>query len=227
MTDTSDMEKVGISEEQVMSVRDRPLEESYKDHDIGHDVVVARLEAHDFIVEDHGDDARHADEVFYGDGPDLSVYVEDDNGEKVLVGYIEVKCKTDPEWFGRCNLRHFKEYVNFSNEVDVPVFIWFALVERESPVIHREAFVEVEDTDQIDSDIVDITDDDVVFYRDDIKVVDDDGGLVTVAAEDIVNVRTHDETIVDYIPAVHGNEVIELNDDDFRSWPHFLHIVDA
>lgn len=218
------LEKTGMTPEQVQAVRDRPLKDSYEVHDVGHEIIVTRLQAHDFVVEDHGDDARHADEVFYGDGPDLAVY--DSSGEELLA-YIEIKCKESPEWFGRCNLRHYNEYVNFANEVDVPVFVWFALVDQETGICHRESFIPVKDTDQISGDVVDVSEESVVFRPEDIEVVSEsDKDLRVVQASDVIGVQSRDR-VTDYIPEVHGNEVIELNDDEFRSWPHFLHTLDA
>jgi hypothetical protein len=216
------LEETGLTEEQVMAVRDRPLEESYKTHDIGMVHLRQRLNAHGFTVEEHGDDARHADEVLYGDGPDLKVY---DDGE--LVAYIELKVKTSPEWFARCNRRHYNEYVNFTNEVDEPVFIWFALVDAETEQLHRSAFFEVEDTDQIDGRVVDVTDQSMVFPSDATQPVEggpDGTQYVAVDADDIAGVRPGD-VIVDQIPSVHGNQVVCLNEDDLRSMPHFLSVV--
>lgn len=241
------LEKLDMTEEELMETRDRTLEEAYEVHDIGYDILVARLESHGFIVEDHGDDERDIDGVYLGEGPDLAIYdcgddyrenrsgvgsqyIECKTGRFVpetealeLVCYIEIKTKEDPEWFGRCNLRHFREYVNFSNDVDVPVFIWFAYIDSDAGVLHRENFVEVEDTDQIEGDVVDVSDDTVVFDKGDVDVVNNEG-LRAVEGDDIINIESSD-IIVDHIPDVWGNQVIELNDDDFRSWPHFLHQV--
>jgi len=216
------LEETGLTEEQLMAVRDRPLAESYETHDIGMVHLKARLQAHGFTVEEHGDDARHADEVLYGDGPDLKVYQDD-----TLVAYIELKVKTSPEWFARCNRRHFNEYVNFTNEVDEPVFIWFALVDSQTEQLHRSAFFEVEDTDQIDGRVVDVTDQSMVFPADATEPVEgapDGTQYVAVDADDIAGVRPGD-VIVDQIPSVHGNDVVCLNEDDLRSMPHFLHRV--
>lgn len=227
------LQDTGLTEAQVMSVRDRPLSESYETHDIGMVHLKAQLEAHGFGVEDYGDDARHADEVFYGDGPDLKVYSGDGDSEDrdadddELVAYIELKVKTSQEWFARCNRRHFNEYVNFTNEVDEPVFIWFALVDAETEQLHRSAFIEVEDTDQIDGRVVDVTDQSMVFPADATEPVEggpDDTQYVAVDASDIAGVRSGD-VIADEIPNVHGNDVLCLNEDDLRSMPHFLHRV--
>src|SRR6056297_1597839 len=107
------LQETNLTVEGVNSVRDRPLTESYKVHDFGEAILKARLQNHGYTVEDHGDNARHVDRIVFGDGPDLAVF---DDGE--LVAYIEIKCKESQQWYGRCNRRHFNEYVNFANEVD-------------------------------------------------------------------------------------------------------------
>lgn len=225
------LEDTGMTEQEVMAVRDRPLVEAYETHDVGMVHLKTRLQAHGFDVEDYGDDARHADEVFYGDGPDLKVYNGDsedrDTDDEELVAYIELKVKTSQEWFARCNRRHFNEYVNFTNEVDVPVFIWFALVDDETEQLHRSAFFEVEDTDQIDGQTIDVSEQSVVFsagVTEPVEGGDGDTQYLAVDADDIVGVRPSD-VITDYIPSVHGNQVVCLNEDNLRSLPHFLHTV--
>jgi|AKVG01.1.fsa_nt_gi hypothetical protein len=210
----------GMKKGDVEKVRDRSFLEAYEVHDVGQELLERRLEAHGFDVEQHGDDKRHADDVYYGEGPDLKVL---DDGE--TVAYVEVKTKEAVEWFGRLNLRHFREYVNFANEVSVPVFIWFSLVDEETSTVHREGFIEVEDTDQIDGDVVDVGGTEIVFHSEDARELDDEDDVYVIQGGDIVGVR-NDQTVVDYIPSVHGNEVVELNDDDFRSFPYFLHRID-
>jgi len=233
----------GLTPESLAEVRDRSLEEAYEVHDVGIDILKTQLDAHGLLYKDHGDDARHADDVYLGEGPDLAVYripdhiernadglgsqyIDTQTGQFVppaiareLVCYIEVKTKEDPEWFGRCNLRHFNEYVEFSRDVDVPVFIWFAYIDADDGQLHRDAFIEITGTDQIDKDIVDVGGSEVVFDTDDVQQVD--GELQYVDGDDIVSVH-RDDLVVDHIPWVHGNSVVELNDKDFRSFPHVL-----
>lgn len=222
------LEETNIDPEELQRVRDRSLEEAYEVHDIGQDMLIARLEASGFHVVEHGDDARHADEVFFGDGPDLAVYrdVDEDGNPVDLLCYIEIKCKEAVSWFGRCNRRHYNEYVNFSKEVETPVFIWFALVEQDSPVIHREAFVEVEDSDQLSGKVHDVTEQEVVFHEKHCYELSADSDLLAVEAEDLIEVRNGD-IIVDGIPDVWGNDVIELDDDYFRSYAHVLYQINA
>lgn len=218
------LEETNITEEELMEVRDRSLKEAYVPHDVAQDILVARLQAHGFTVVDHGDDARHADEVFFGDGPDHAIYhcPESAVDEHEPLCYIEVKSKESEEWFGRCNKRHFNEYVAQADEVDCPVFLWFALVDADANTVHREAFVEVEDVGQIEGRVTDLGNREVVFYDEDAYEVDD--GLLAVDAKDIIGVRG-DDLVVDGFPNIHGNDVVELNDDTFRSFPHFLHCV--
>jgi len=218
------LEQGNRSVAQVQAVRDRSLEEAYEVHDVGYEILVRRLQRHGFAIKDHGDDARHADEILYGDGPDLSVWSTDkDGGADELLGYIEIKTKENERWFGRCNRRHFDEYVNFSTEVDVPVFIWFALVDSEKNACLRDGFFRVEDTDQIEGDVID-TQTSVVVSENDIEPLDIDGDdrpLVAINTADIINISRGDQ-IEDTIPEVHGNEVVCLDTDQIRSTPYIL-----
>jgi hypothetical protein len=211
------LEKSNQTVEEVQAVRDRSLKEAYAIHDIGYEIIVNQLNQHGFTVEDHGDDARDADEILYGDGPDLEVLLD---GERVA--YIEIKTKEQAEWFGRCNLRHFKEYVNFSNEVSVPVFIWFGLVDAEDNICKRSGFFAVEDTDQIDGDVQDV-ETEYAFYESDIQHVSETNGetVLKVSHSDIINITRGDQ-IVETIPSVHGNEVVCLDENQLRSTPYIL-----
>jgi len=241
------LERANRTVASVQAVRDRSLVEAYEPHDFAQELLEDRLERHGFTVEQHGDDARHADEILYGDGPDLAVYrlapnvkpnecglgstfintntgrfVSSDNAYE-LVAYIEVKSKEHEKWYGRCNRRHFNEYVNFAAEVDVPVFIWFALVDADDGVCLRDDFLQVEDTDQIDGEVID-TDTEIVFEHDDIEHVtttDEGREMYAVNKKDIINVSRGDQ-ITAMIPSVHGNDVVCLNEDELRSTPYIL-----
>lgn len=224
------LEDTGLTEDAVMNVRDRSLEEAYADHDIGTTFLFRRLRSHGFTPVAFGDDKRHADAVLYGDGPDVRVcdgeIAPEEATEAELdaqtVAFIEIKTKTSQEWFGRCNRRHFTEYVNFARERETPVFIWFALIDADAEQLRRDAFFRVRDTDQAVGDVVDVTQRAVVFDSDDIYEIDD--GYVAVAADDVVGVRPRD-TVVEEIPNVHGNDVVCLDEDELRSFPHFLRVV--
>jgi len=216
------LEETTLTVEQLMQVRDRGLAEAYVPHDVGTEYITTKLETHGYHIQAHGDDARHADDVYMGDGPDLAVY--ENEGDEEPIAYIEIKTKEDPEWFGRLNLRHFHEYVNFSNEQDVPVWLWFALVDSDTETIHRTAWLQVQHTDQIDGRVTDATDETMAFYEEDMRSVEDADGLCCIDGSDIVGVR-NDEVIVDFLPSIHGNDVVQLNDNHFRSFGHFLYQI--
>jgi len=203
---------------EVQSVRDRSLEEAYEVHDVGYEICTRKLNRHGFTVEDHGDDERHADEILYGDGPDLAVYHDDE-----LVAYMEIKTKESQEWFGRCNKRHFTEYVAFTDAVDVPVYIWFGLVDADTGICKRDAFIEVTDTDQVTGSVTMDTETEYVFLKSAIEHVDSttNDELLKVSHGDIENIKRGD-MIVDTIPNVHGNTVVCLDENQFRSVPYVL-----
>jgi hypothetical protein len=198
-----------------MEVRDQTLAEAYEPHDIAQSVVESKLQAHGFDIHQHGTDDRHADEVYFGEGPDLRV---EHDGSTVC--YVEIKSKTDEAWFGRCNERHFREYVHFAADVDVPVFIWFALVDKDNERIQRRAWFEVEPTDtNVEGEVLDGTDTQLVFHEDDVYVVD--GPYKAIDGGDLVGVDS-DFQVTDAIPEVFGNRVVCLNEDQFRSFPWVL-----
>ena len=221
------IEESSLTTAQVQSVRDRSLEEAYEPHDVGYDILETRLSQHGFTVVEHGDDKRHVDRIVFGEGPDMALYDTDNTDEADPIAYIEIKTKEAEQWFGRCNRRHFNEYVNFANEIDVPVFIWFALVDADKGICLRDGFFEVEDTDQIDGRAVE-TDTTLVVDREDIESISSNSqqDLVQFTASDIVNLSRGDQ-IDDSIPEVHGNEVVCLNEDQLRSMPYILHQLSA
>jgi hypothetical protein len=102
------------------------------------------------------------------------------------------------------------------------VFIWFALIDTETEHLRRDAFFRVRDTDQAVGDVVNVTERAVVFDKSDTYEIDD--GYVAVDADDVVGVRPRD-TVVEEIPSVHGNDVVCLDEDELRSFPHFLRVV--
>jgi len=235
-----------LTVDQVQSVRDRSLVEAYEPHDVAQEIITRRLKRHGFFVEQHGDDARHVDEIMFGDGPDIAVYRLQDNVERNddglgstfintntgrfvnqddaydLVCYIEIKSKESQEWYGRCNRRHFDEYVNFANEVDVPVFIWFALVDSENNACLRDDFFEVDGVDQIEGKVVQ-PGTELVFDKDQIEPVNTDGDreIVMINSRDIINMDNGDQ-VTETIPAVHGNQVVCLDEDQMRSTAYIL-----
>jgi hypothetical protein len=122
----------------IARLRDNTFEENYNKHDVGTAMVRDRLSEHGLLVFEHGDDRRDED-VYSGTGVDQGVQYDGQT-----CGYVEVKTKTSAEWLGRCNHHDWQEYVGFAQYVDVPVYVYFALVEDvESAHVSEEFFVEV------------------------------------------------------------------------------------
>jgi hypothetical protein len=211
----------GLTEQSLMQVRDRTLAENYEAHDVAQEYFEKRCKELGITVVQHGDDARHADDVFFGDGPDTELRVDDERR-----AYTEVKSKrlsTGAEWFGRLNRRHYEEYQEFAREVDVPVVIFFALVEEQTGCIHRQAFVRVDPETTI-PDVYNVAEQDIVFDASAIETVDGSDDLRAVPCDAIQGVR-RDGQIVDHIPSVKGNDVVAIDSDEFRSWPWLVHSV--
>lgn len=211
----------GLTPEQLMEVRDKPLKESYESHHVAKNVLVARLEhEYGFHVVEHGDEAPHAEEVFYGSGPDLLVY-EDDTEEQLCCA-IEIKSKNDEkaEWYGRLNRRHYNDYVAKAADMDVPFFLYFCLVDMDCGAITREGLLEVQG-EEIEGKVHEIEDGWVGFDNSNLEVIDEEEGISAVPASAITGVANKDE-VVDGIPNVHGNDVVCLNEDKFRSLPWLL-----
>jgi hypothetical protein len=228
------LEHTGLTEDDLDAVRDRSLVHNYDCHDIGEEYLVHRLERAGYHVEPLGDDARHADEVFFGDGPDQRVHVDEAATEHLAD--IEIKTKRLEQgegWFGRLNRRHYNEYVEHAEGQDQPVFIFFALIEEaeethdgvDGPSIVREGFIEVTG-EEIDGDVTDISEQVVAFDAEDIQVPDaGSDGLRVVEAEDIVGI--HRGEVVDGIPAVKGNDVVCLDEKRMRSWMYLLDCLES
>jgi hypothetical protein len=153
--------------------RENTLAENYTKHDIAEQWVTGKLKRHGFTVEKLGIDKRHDMDAESSVCPDLRV---SSNGN--LCGYIEPKSKSVeyPQWFGRLNYRHFKEYLNFIENEDVPLLLYFA-------------------------------------------IVDEDGMEPKVLREDFIAVYSMDQIVETMVPQSNPNKVVQLDEDDYRSWP--------
>lgn len=217
------LRETDLTAEDVMAVRDRTLAQNYEPHDVAQEYLESTLEGHGYETRQHGDEKPEADEVFFGAGPDVSVHSDSE-----IVCYVEIKSKrwTDGsgvEWYGRLNRRMWNEYVSFSETVGVPVFVYFALVDEDESLIRREGFVEVVDTDTIYGNVVDISSQDIVFRPEAIRDVDGTD-LKAIDTDEIVGLGNQNQ-LVDGIPNVHGNDVVEIDDSEFRSLPHVLYRI--
>jgi hypothetical protein len=58
-----------------------------------------------------------------------------------LKSVVDVKAKSSPSWLGIFNLRHLAHYAHWSDVYDVPVVVYFALVDDDDQSVGREVFV--------------------------------------------------------------------------------------
>lgn len=131
------VERTNESPENLLRPKNNSLEDNYVKHDIGHAEVVDRLNDADFLVEEWGIDMREDDGddgLIYDDRTDLRVY--DETGD--VIGLVDVKTKSNPQYMGRFNARHYDEYTEQAREHDVPAFVVMFQVDRETTEVHDE-----------------------------------------------------------------------------------------
>lgn len=126
----------------------------YNIHDVLQNYLESNLELMGLDIRQHGTDDRHSGTIWKGYGPDITVYKD---GE--LICYIEIKSKrlTSDDWYGRLDRHHWEEYLygdddNFfdgAKNVDVPVFLYFGVVDEETDTVVRDGFISVDDEDQV------------------------------------------------------------------------------
>ena len=147
------------------------FKQDYTVHDTLQFYLESKLKANGLTCVQYGTDNRDDDDCYVGYGPDIAVYrnyptdewertgdiADEDVVESELLCYIEVKSKrwTSPEWFGRLDRDDWEEYLygsagfNGANNVDVPVYLYFGVVDEENELIVRDGFIEVKGEDQI------------------------------------------------------------------------------
>lgn len=157
------------------------LVENYNLHDIAEAYFRGRVEETGLQTEQWGLDNRHDDEAITFDNKmdlrlwrphpstDADIHVPDTyTGEYVtqeyydgnlmvdvdqwqLRGLVDVKSKRSEDWLGVLNLRHFAHYAEWARKYDVPVFIYFTLVDMDEEEVGDEnILVEVEPFDRLD-----------------------------------------------------------------------------
>jgi hypothetical protein len=103
---------------------DRPegndLQSNYDLHDVGQQRVKERMESYGLDVVEWGIDMRDAgdDKLVFDDAMDLRIY---DEGE--LAALVEVKTKSNAQYMGQFNRRHYKHYYEHAQDHDVPAFV--------------------------------------------------------------------------------------------------------
>lgn len=130
--------------------------ENYEKGDVAEAYCRDRLEWYGFDVIKIGIDKRDSDPGIYDDKPDFEVQLDG----KTL-GYVESKAKSSEDWLGIINERMFSDYCYGGDDdhddpfegaknLDVPVWIFMALINEDRELIEREFVIPVEGTTQID-----------------------------------------------------------------------------
>lgn len=119
---------------------------NYQAHDIAEEHVVSELEMRGLTVSEWGIDMRENDEaLIYDDKMDMKVY--DHHGE--LAAIVDVKSKRSDRWMGRYNLRHYRDYLEISQEYAVPVFVWMCKVDKDDTAVEYDHIIPVDIVDTV------------------------------------------------------------------------------
>lgn len=206
------------------------LKNNYDKHDIGEAYFTGRMDQIGLEVENWGIDMRDDDQggLIFDDKMDLRLWEpqgdygspniwpdselthhhEEATREYELCGVTDIKTKANPNWLGVFNLRHMAHYAYWADNYDVPVFLYFTLVDMEDEMVGEEnILVEVPAFDN---------------YYDYVMHFDHD--------EDYsFNVMSHiadDCDIVDRaFRAPDGNPVIALDDSAYRDFDYVVEKV--
>jgi hypothetical protein len=132
------------------------LKNAYQKHDVAEAYFKGRIDQIGLQVEHWGIDERENDNgLIYDNKMDLRLWepidadgvpqkwpsgnydgiahhYEEDGDRWKLRGVIDVKSKTNEDWFGICNLRHYIHYAEWARRYDVPVFIYFTMVDMDA-----------------------------------------------------------------------------------------------
>lgn len=142
------------------------LKNNYSKHDIGEAYLTGRFHQIGLCVENWGIDMRddEGDGLIFDDKMDLRLWepqgdYEDPNiwpsgelaheheeatREYELKGVCDIKTKSNPDWLGVFNLRHLSHYAYWADNYDVPVFLYFTLVDMDAETVgEKNIFVEV------------------------------------------------------------------------------------
>jgi hypothetical protein len=155
------MQKTQVDPDSLLREDWNSLKANYNVHDVAEAYFKGRVDQIGLQVEHWGIDEREDDNgLIYDNKMDLRLwepmdgqdapekwpsetalvpkrYIYNDNEWK-LRGVIDVKSKTNEDWFGICNLRHYIHYAEWARRYDVPVFIYFTMVDMEAESVGKK-----------------------------------------------------------------------------------------
>jgi len=190
---------------------DNDLQSNYKLHDIGEAYLTEWLQSRGYYVEQWGLDNREdTDTLQYDDRMDIRVW---DSETKVKChGLVDVKTKSSHDWLGIFNERHLVKYARWAALYDVPVVVFFTLVDTDHDTVGDETFiVEIPPFDGYEQYYRHYTKNgvDAHFYMDSTDSIVNDCPVVkrTFGADD-------------------ANTVVVCDESHYQSLQYFEHVLD-
>ena len=130
------MNKTARPVSNLMRDEDNDLQSNYILHDYAEAYFTGRIDQLGYHIEQWGIDQRQNDQTLtYDDKMDLRIWGEDGNID--LRGVCDIKSKSSERWLGLFNERHLVKYTNWADMYDVPVFVFFTLVDMDEDEVGR------------------------------------------------------------------------------------------
>lgn len=188
------------------------LQSNYTKHDIGEAYFRGRMDERGYFTEQWGIDMRDSDSdtLIYDDKMDLRVW--DTEARISCLCITDIKTKSSTDWLGIFNQRHLVKYTKWADLYDVPVFVYFTLVDQQSETVGSENFF-------VPIDVWD-------GYEKYVKHYQKDGPFENAYIEDT-------DLIVEECPYVDRtfgaddhNRVVVIDEDHYRDWEWFESVVE-
>lgn len=196
------MQKTTIDPDSLQREDWNSLKNNYSKHDIAEAYFKGRINQIGLHAEHWGIDMRDDDEgLIFDNKMDLRLWepldgqespstwpsdycdgvthrYNEDNTEWNLRGVADVKSKSNEDWFGICNLRHYVHYAEWAREYNVPVFIYFTMVDMDAESVgEKNVLVPVEPFEYLD-EYADHYDRDSSYSMDSIYDIEDDSDQI-------------------------------------------------
>lgn len=185
--------------------------DGYETHDVAEAQVVSWADGMGFEIENWGIDMRHQQDVLGDDKMDLRFHTEahDNASDETwpvdnLVAQVDIKSKTNPDWFGITNRSHFRKYLAHAHATDVPTAIYMSLLDDEA--VTRECYIPIEQWDEYNDVLADVFD----YYP------------ASEAERFLVEQIDKHPQIERTFRAPDGNQVVALDTDDGMSRTEFF-----
>jgi len=166
------MEETNISPETLKRPDWNSLKANYTLHDIAEAYFKGRVNQIGLHTEQWGIDMRGNDEnLIFDNKMDLRLWepkgTQDEpdnwpdsrqcdsyyaNGQWWLLrSLVDVKSKSSQSWMGKMNLRHLVNYAEWARRYDVPVFVYFTIVDTDSETVGDEnVLIPIEPFERLD-----------------------------------------------------------------------------